>query len=279
MPGFGRYTQGFSFAVNTSMIFTELPLAERPAAVASAGFNAVESWWPFPGPVPAAAEADSFVGAIADAGVSLVALNFYAGDAGAGERGVVSVPGREQEFRDSVSVLVALAERTGCRRFNALYGQRVPGAVPASQDELALENLAFAADAVGRIGGTVLLEPLTRGENGDYPLLTGADVLAVADRLGAAGRHNVALLVDVYHLTNNGDSPARLVRDHSDRVGHVQLADAPGRHEPGTGTIDFGSFFSALAERSYDGFVALEYRPSGASLDSLGWLPPERRRR
>src|SRR3954466_4186340 len=139
------------YAVNLSIMFTELPLLARPAAAREAGFTAVEFWWPFGAAVPADREVDEFVRAVEDAGVSLIGLNFAAGDMPGGDRGLVSWPARSAEFRDNVDVAVGIGERLGCRAFNALYGNRVEGVRPEEQDELGAENLAIAARAAGRI--------------------------------------------------------------------------------------------------------------------------------
>lgn len=267
---------GLGYEVNCSILFTELPLLERPAAAKAAGFDAVEYWWPFAEAVPGDRDVEAFVGAIEDAGVRLVGLNFFAGDMPGGDRGLVSWPERSQEFRDNIDVTVGLGERLGCTAFNALYGNRVEGAAPEAQDELGIENLALAAQAAARIGGTVLVEPVSGSPN--YPLLTAADALGVIDKVGAAaGVTNVGLLADLYHLAVNGDDVDKVIADHGARVAHVQIADAPGRNEPGTGELAIEEQLSALEAAGYGGWVGLEYKPSGASADSFGWLPRERR--
>ncbi|MPY99554.1 MAG: TIM barrel protein [Actinophytocola sp.] len=258
------------FAVNCSLLFTELPVLDRPAAAKAAGFDAVEFWWPFLEPVPSGDEQDEFVAALADAGVSLIGLNFFGGDLPSGDRGVVSWPGREQEFRDNARVVAALGERTGCRAFNALYGNRLDGVDSGTQDALAVENLTYAAKAVGEIGGTVLIEPVSGAPR--YPLLTAADAIDVIDTVHAAGSPNVALLADLYHLAVNGDDVARAIDTHVDRIAHVQIADAPGRNEPGTGDLDLTGYLDQLSDRGYTGWIAAEYKPSGATVDSFGWF-------
>ena len=252
------------WTVNCSILFTELPLLERPAAAKAAGFDAVEFWWPFPTAAPADAEVDSFVAAVESAGVSLTGLNLAAGDMPGGDRGLASWPGRESEFRDSIDIAAAIGKRLGTRVFNALYGNRVDGADPRDQDELAVQNLARAA---ALLDGTVVLEPLSGAPR--YPLRTATDALAVAERVGAA---NVALLADLYHLTVNGDDVAVVIRDHGDRIGHVQIADAPGRHEPRTGEIPFDEHLAALAGAGYSGWIGLEYVPSTTSERAFDWL-------
>jgi hydroxypyruvate isomerase len=255
------------YTVNCSILFTELPLLERPAAAQAAGFEAVEFWWPFPTAAPADSEVELFVRAIEDAGVQLTGLNLAAGDMPGGDRGLASWPGRETEFRDSIDVAAGIGKRLGTRVFNALYGNRVDGVDPRDQDDLAAQNLARAA---ALLDGTVVLEPLSGADR--YPLRTAADALAVADRLQVP---NVALLADLYHLTVNGDDVPAVIREHSARIGHVQIADAPGRHEPGTGEIPFDAHLDALTAAGYSGWVGLEYVPSTTTDQSFAWLREE----
>jgi hydroxypyruvate isomerase len=264
------------YDVNCSILFTELPLLERPAAARAAGFGAIELWWPFAVPVPPDREVEGLVRAIEDAGVGLVGLNFAAGDLAAGERGLLSWPGRAGEFRDNLEVAVGIGQRLGCRRFNALYGNRVEDADPSAQDELAVEQLALAGRAAARTGGTVLLEPLSGSPR--YPLRTAGDAVAVIDRVAAAtGTRNLGLLADLYHLASNGDDLDRVADEHAGRVAHVQIADVPGRGAPGTGTLDLDRHLGRLEAAGYRGWVGLEYVPDGPSADSFGWLPRERR--
>ena len=193
-----------------------------------------------------------------------------------GDRGLVSWPKRSSEFRDNVDVTVGIGERLGCEGFNALYGNRDETSSEREQDDLAVENLALAADAAARIGATVLVEPVSGADR--YPLRTAADALAVIDRVQAAyDVPNLGLLADLYHLAVNGDDVDQVIADHTDRVAHVQIADAPGRNEPGTGTLPLDQQLGALAANGYTGWVGLEYKPSTSTDESFGWLPYERR--
>lgn len=265
-------TESPRYAVNLSMLFTELPLLQRPAAAKEAGFDAVEFWWPFSSAVPADSQVDEFVAAVDEAGVQLIGLNFFAGDMPGGDRGLVSWPARSAEFRDNIDVTVGIGERLGCRAFNALYGNRTDESTPVAQDEVAAENLALAARAAARIDGIVLVEPVSGAPR--YPLLTAADVIRVIDRVEAAsGVGNVKFLCDLYHLDVNGDDVAAAIETYADRVGHVQIADSPGRGEPGTGTLDIDGHLAALAAHGYRGYVALEYKPTAGTLEGLSWLP------
>lgn len=260
------------YGANLSMLFTELPLLRRPEAARAAGFGAIEFWWPFDVAVPADAEVEKFVTTVSDSGVALVGLNFFAGDMPGGDRGLVSWVGREPEFRDNVDVAIGIAQRLGCRTFNALYGNRIEGAEPAEQDELALSTLDFVAEAAGNIGAQVVLEPLSGSPR--YPLLTAAEAFAVIDKIG---RDNLTLLADLYHLATNGEDLDTLIAENTERIGHVQIADVPGRNQPGTGELDLDGHLAALEAAGYTGYVGLEYKPTGNTESSLDWLPRERR--
>ena len=260
------------YDVNLSILFTELPLLERAEAARALGFKAVEYWWPFDVAVPSGAEVDRFVASIVEARLTLVGLNFFAGDMAAGERGIVSTPGREAEFAESVDVAVHIAERLGCRSFNALYGNRIDGVDAAAQDEVALSNLDVAATAAARIGAGLVLEPLSGLDS--HPLKTAADAFAVIDKLG---REDVRLLADLYHLATNGDDLDAVIAEYTPRIGHVQIADVPGRNQPGTGSLDIEGYLEKLQNAGYAGHVGIEYKPLGGSVESFGWLPNTRR--
>ncbi|GAA1612089.1 hydroxypyruvate isomerase family protein [Leucobacter chromiireducens] len=253
------------YTVNASILLTDLPLLERPAAAKAAGFDAVEFWWPFAEAVPADAEVDRFVRAIEDAGVQLTGLNFFAGDMPAGDRGLVSWKGRCGEFKDNIDVVVGIGERLGTRAFNALYGNRLDDFTPEAQDELGLKNLVAAAEGVAKIGGTVLLEPVSGTPA--YPLKTAQDALDVIAR---AGQSNIKLLADFYHLAVNGDDVAAVIEAHAADFGHIQIADSPGRNEPGTGELPLAQWIARSQELGYAGHIGLEYKASQD--DPFAWL-------
>src|SRR5215207_2127715 len=203
-----------TYSVNCSILLTELPLLERPAAAKAAGFDAVEFWWPFESSVPGDAEITKFESAISDAGVQLTGLNFNAGDMPGGDRGLVSWPDREKEFRDNIDVAAGLGERLGCRSFNALFGNRVDGVSPEEQDALGAENLARAAVAVAPFGGTVLLEAVSGAPR--YPLLTATDAIRMIARVKEeSGVENIRFLADFYHLHTNGDDVPAVIETHA----------------------------------------------------------------
>ena len=258
------------YTVNCSLLFTELPVNERPQAARDAGFHAVEFWWPFESATPAQAEVDAFVGAIEKADVRLTGLNFFAGRLPGPDRGVLSHPDRAAEFRANIDVVVGIAERTGTTGFNALYGLRQEGVNPAEQDRIALENTLAAAEGVAKVGGTVLIEPISGSE--DYPFKTAEEGLAFVAKAKEAGAGNVALLADFFHLAVNGDDVAAVVREHAASFGHIQIADAPGRGEPGTGDLAIDELLSASQAGGYQGLVGLEYKPTVPTTESFGWL-------
>jgi hydroxypyruvate isomerase len=264
------------YDVNCSILFTELPLLARPAAVQAAGFAAAEYWWPFAVASPADREVNAFIASVRDAGIQLVSLNFFAGDLAAGDRGLASLPDRAAEFRDSVQVAAAIGVQLGCHMFNALYGNRDDGVGPDRQYEAALGNLVYAADVTAAIGGTVLIEAISGADL--YPLRSAAAAVAVVDEINReSGSANCRFLADLYHLTVNGDDLEAVIAQHSPSIGHVQIADAPGRGAPGTGQIDFDARLNQLSQVGYQGWVGLEYKPAGSSADTFGWLPPENR--
>jgi hydroxypyruvate isomerase len=264
------------YLANCSMLFTERPLLERPQAARDAGFDAIEFWWPWPDqPVPTDAEVAGFVAAVRDAGVQLVGLNFFAGDLAGPVCGVLSIPKRAAQFRDNVEVTVGIGEALGVSGFNALYGNRVDGVTPEEQDELAREQLALAAGAAARIGATVLVESVSGPK--PYPLRTAADSAAVVQAVRESGPANIGFLCDLFHLANNGDDLPAAIAAYAELTSHVQIADCPGRGEPGTGDLDLDGLLGDLAGRGYDGWVGLEYKPTTDTDTSLGWLPLSRR--
>ncbi|MEZ0067719.1 hydroxypyruvate isomerase [Streptacidiphilus sp. MAP12-20] len=268
------------WTVNLSILFTELPLVERPAAAKAAGFDAAELWWTLDGPTPPQAELDALRQAFVDAGVQLTGLNFDAGNMAGGDKGLLSRPADSQRFRDNIAVAVGLADSLGCRALNALYGNRVDDVPVAEQDELALENLALAAQAANGIGAVLLVEALNAPEAPQYGLLSSKDAVAVVDAVNAAtGLGNTKFLCDLYHLARNGEDLPAVIAEYADRIGHVQIADAPARNFPGSGELDFPALLAQLDAVGYEGYIGLEYKAVAgvASVDSFEWLPRELR--
>jgi hydroxypyruvate isomerase len=253
------------FSANVSILFTEVPLLERFASARDAGFDAVELWWPR-GEDLAAVEAS-----IQDAGLEVVLLNFDGGDMPGGDRGLISDPARQGEFRANVPVALELAAAVGCTKLNALAGHELPDLAREEQLELARDNVRFAAEAAAEQGAQVLIEAVNTYENGPYLL---SRTRAASDFVESVGRDNVRLQYDAYHMQRmEGDLTATIER-HLDEIAHVQIADSPGRGEPGTGEINFDYVLRRLDELGYEGHVGLEYKPSAGDTEaSLEWLP------
>ncbi len=259
------------YCANVSILFKEVPLLERFGRASEAGFSAVEFWW------PSGEDLGRVETAIRDSGLEVALFNFDAGDMPAGERGLISDPDRQGQFRENVAVALDLAERLGCRRLNALAGQEIQGMDRAEQLDLARENVRFAADAASEHGIEVLIEAVNTFENGPYMIHTTAQAVEFIE---SVARENVKLQYDCYHMQRMEGNLVATIRENIDNIAHVQVADSPGRGEPGTGEINYPFVLGELESLGYDGYVGLEYNPSTQTTkDSLGWLPPEARAR
>ncbi len=253
------------FCPNVSMLFKEVDLTERFGRAAEAGFTAVEFWW------PSGEDLDDVQSAIKDAGLEVVLFNFDAGDMPNGDRGQLSNPERQQEFRDNVPIALDLARNLGCTQLNALVGLDIDDVDTEEQLELARENVGWAADQAGEHDIDVMIEAVNTFENGPYLLST---TKAAAEFVEQVGRYNVKLQYDAYHMQRMEGNLVANLREHADRVAHIQVADSPDRGEPGTGEINYRYVFEAIEGLGYEGFVGLEYTPTTeATEDSLGWLP------
>ena len=252
------------FAPNLSLLWKDLPLPERFERAARAGFGAVELWWPGP------ADAELLPGLTARWGLDLALLNFDAGDMAAGERGLAADPARRDQLRANVPAALRIARDCGCTRLNLLAGQRQPRYSLQQQLECAAQNVAWAADQAVAAGCTVLIEAVNTIENGPYLLAT---TRASADFITGVGRPNVRLQYDAYHMQRMEGDLATTMAAHWPLISHIQIADVPGRGEPGTGEINYRFLLDYIDQLGYEGYIGLEYRPSGGTPeDSLGWL-------
>ena len=252
------------FCANVSILFKESPFLERFERAAAAGFPAVEFWW------PAGESLDEVESAIGDAGLQVALFNFDAGDMAAGDRGLLSDPDRAHRFRENVPVALDLATRLGCERMNALVGlERAPGERDA-QLALAAENVRWAADQAAPHGIDITIEAVNTFENGPYLVHTTRQAAAFIDTVD---RPNVRIQWDAYHMQRMEGNLVATVTEFLPRIGHIQIADSPGRGEPGTGEINYPFVLDAIDALGYDGWIGLEYNPTKTTEDSLRWMP------
>lgn len=250
------------FLANLSMLFTELPFLERFAAARQAGFQVVEVQFPY-----AYALAD-IRHALDDAGLSLYLINLPAGDWSGGDRGIAADPARVAEFREGVAQALAYADALGVRRLNCLAGRRVAAGF-AAQWQTLLNNVRHAATQLRTLDATLLVEPVNRRDIPDFFLGTSAEALRL---LAEAAEPNLALQYDVYHMQRSEGELVETLRANLSRIGHIQIADAPSRHQPGTGEINFRYLLNELDRMGYGGYVSLEYVPSPDTRRSLAWI-------
>jgi hydroxypyruvate isomerase len=258
------------FAANISTLFGDVGFLERPASAAAAGFGAVEFWWP----------ARVALGELADAlrasDVAVALVNFDGGNLAAGDRGLLSSPATVDAFLDHVPVALAFAQSVGCRCLNALVGLRDAAIAPAEQEALAIASVRWAADRAAELGMDVLIEPINARDVPRYLLPT---ISAAVGFIAAVDRPNVKLQYDCYHAQRGEGNLLETIEENIASIGHVQVADAPGRSEPGTGEINVCNVLATLTACGYDGYVGLEYVPSGPTESGLAWLPQEMRNR
>jgi hydroxypyruvate isomerase len=249
-------------AANLSTLFPEVPFLERFAAAARAGFRYVEYQFPY------AWSAAEVARCAREAKLQVVLHNLPAGDLARGDRGIACLPGREQEFRDSLEKAVAYAKAVGCPRLNCLAGL-----APVDREHFAVlvENVRFAARKLGAAGLGLTLEPInTRTVPGFFLSRSGQAI----DVLNAAGEGNAFLQYDFFHMQIMEGDLAKSVERLLTRIGHIQLADVPDRHEPGSGEINFDFLLGRLDALGYSGWVGCEYNPRGDTLEGLKWATP-----
>ena len=250
------------FAANLSMLFTELPLLDRIQAAATTGFDAVECQFPYDH------RPEEIASRLLESGMKMVLHNLPAGNWGAGDRGIAAIPGRQAEFRDGVGRAIEYARLLGCPRLNCLAG------AVATEDhrnafEVLIENLVFAADALGEAGLDLLIEPVNTHDVPGFFVTGSQQALTIMDTVAAP---NLKLQYDLYHAQMMGEDLPQTLSAALSRIGHIQFADAPGRHEPGTGAIDYMFLFRYLDRLGYEGWIGAEYRPSTTTIEGLGWL-------
>ncbi len=250
------------FAANLSMLFDEVPFLDRFERAAKAGFQAVEFLFPY-------AHAAQEIRQRLDAnGLELVLHNLPAGDWDAGERGIACHPERVGEFREGVARAVAYATALGVGQLNCLAGKAPPGADEATLHETFVANLRHAAAELDKAGLKLLIEPINTYDIPGFHLNRTAQALAILDEVGA---DNAFLQYDLYHAQRMEGELAATLQKHLPRIAHVQLADNPGRNEPGSGEINYAFLFAHLDRIGYAGWVGCEYKPATTTEAGLGW--------
>jgi hydroxypyruvate isomerase len=264
------------FSANISILFPALPYMDRFRAASEAGFRQVETWWPDDA-LDAGNASDAIVREAERYGLELDLLNFAAGDMKNGDRGLAGDPDRVTSFRANVPVAINLARRLGCHKLNALAGNATGDDDRPRQLRLLADSLAFAADAAGEAGMNVMVEPLNPHDTPRY-LLPNTE--AAMDLIDHIGRPNVRLQFDVYHVVMAGEDPLEAIRRAGSTIG--PLADSPGRHEPGTGSVPFLAILAALDLAGYRGTYGLEFAPLDPAapdfsfIERLGGARPRR---
>ncbi len=251
------------FAANLTMLFNEVDFLDRFEAAAKAGFRGVEYLFPYAYPKEALAER------LSRHGLTQVLHNLPAGDWAKGERGIATLPGREGEFRDGVGQALTYAKALGCAQLNCLVGAP-PKEVDREKARGALiENLRFAARELEKAGVKLLVEPINTFDIPGFFLSRTDETLKLFDEVG---ERNLWLQYDIYHMQRMEGELAGTLAKCLPRIAHIQVADNPGRNEPGTGEINWDFLFRRIDELGYGGWIGCEYKPKTTTLEGLGWL-------
>jgi hydroxypyruvate isomerase len=251
-----------ALSANLRWLFLEWPFLERIEVAARIGFRAVDFSLPY------AFDADEVRARLDAHGVGFVYMLTPAGDWDAGEMGLAALPGREREFRDGVERAIDYASRVGCPLLHAAAGIVPRGADRARCGDIYLENLAWAADRAAPAGIEVGIEPLCSASHADYFLLSTDEAVRTLDALA---RPTLRLILDTHHAAMQHGALMPMLERHHPRIAHLQVANPPGRNEPGEGELDFDWLFGELDRLGYAGWLSAEYRPTRGTLDSLDW--------
>ena len=252
------------FAANLTMLFNEVPFLDRFALAAQAGFKAVEFLFPY------AYTAQDIRQRLDDNGLQLVLHNLPAGDWDAGERGIACHPLRVSEFNSGVERALEYAQALGVPQLNCLAGKAPAGVAEAQLHDTLVANVAHAAAQCKAAGLRLLIEPINTFDIPGFYLNRTAQALAILD---AAAADNAYVQYDIYHAQRMEGELANTLSKHLPRIAHIQLADNPGRNEPGTGEINYPFLFAHLDRMGYTGWIGCEYKPASNTSAGLGWLP------
>jgi hydroxypyruvate isomerase len=254
------------WSASLTMLFKDVPFVERFHAASRAGFGAVEFMWPIN------VNLEELVNAQKESGVQVALFNVDSGDVPSGERGFANDPSKRDWWRSRAALAIQLAERLGCYRINVQAGNTVNNLSYSTMIDCLCENIAWAIEQSQEI--TFFLEPLNRFENPRYILERTGEVVEVINQLGSS---RIKLMLDIYHTQNTEGNLTRLIQSNFSNIGHIQIADVPARNQPGTGEINWRYLFSLLETLNYNGYIGLEYIPLPETLESLGWIPANKR--
>ncbi|MEN9793479.1 MAG: hydroxypyruvate isomerase [Pseudomonadota bacterium] len=250
------------FAANLTMLFNEVPFLDRFEQAAQAGFEAVEFLFPYD------FAAEDIRAKLKGNKLALVLHNLPAGDWAAGERGIACHPNRVDEFRAGVAKAISYAKVLEVGQLNCLAG-KLPDGVSAQQAHgVFVENLRFAAGELKKAGLRLLIEPINTFDIPGFFLSRTDQALAILREVGA---DNLFIQYDIYHAQRMEGEIAATLRDRLPQIGHLQLADNPGRNEPGTGELNYAFLFKHIDAIGYTGWIGCEYKPKAATVDGLGW--------
>jgi hydroxypyruvate isomerase len=255
------------FSANLSMLFNEVEFLDRFERAAQAGFNAVEYMFPYEWPKEQLADA------LQAHQLEQVLFNLPAGDWAGGERGIACIPGREGEFRDGVASALEYAEALQCPTINCLAGLTPEETDLDQVRQTMVNNLQFAAEALDKKGIRFVIEMLSHKAVPGFILVRTQEALRLIE---AVNHPNIRLQYDIYHMQIMEGNLIDTLSTHMARIGHIQIADNPGRHEPGTGEINYPNVFAAIDKAGYDGWIGCEYAPAGTTEEGLGWMAPYR---
>jgi hydroxypyruvate isomerase len=251
------------FAANLSMLFTEHSFLDRFEHAAKAGFTAVEFLFPY------AFATSDIKQRLDDNGLKLVLHNLPAGDWDAGERGIACLPDRVNEFRQGVTRAIEVGTALGVPQVNCLAGKAPAGVAPDVLRKTFVDNLRHAAVELKKAKLRLLIEPINNYDIPGFYLNRTAQAVSILDEVGS---DNAYVQYDIYHAQRMEGELAATVQKHLARIGHIQLADNPGRNEPGTGEINFAFLFAHLDRIGYKGWIGCEYKPATTTEAGLGWL-------
>jgi hydroxypyruvate isomerase len=253
------------FSANLTMQFNEVDFLNRFERAAKAGFKGVEYLFPY------GWSKEQLVNELGRHGLQQVLHNLPAGDWQAGERGIACLPGREGEFQDGVGKAIEYAKALKCPRLNCLVGKTPQGLSTEKIRQTLVNNLRFAAAAIEKEEIRFLIEPLNDRDAPGFYLVHTWEALQLMKEIN---HPNLWLQYDIYHMQIMEGNLTKTIQENLGRIAHIQVADIPGRHEPGTGEINFTNLFRSIDEMGYDGWIGCEYTPAGKTEDGLQWIQP-----